>query len=78
MIIACKVTICPYCASNESFCAKPQMIGITEHGVCEVWDRIVKRKFGDKNCIKNSIIIEDASFKTIEEQGKEAEGPTAK
>lgn len=78
MIIACKVTMCPYYASNGSFCAKPQMVGINEHGVCEVWDRIVKQKFGDKTCIKNSIVIEEASFKTIEEQRKEAEEPAAK
>lgn len=78
MIIACKVTVCPYFAINESFCARPQMIGINEHGVCEVWERIVKQKFGDKSCIKNSIIIEEANFKTIEEQGKEAAGSSAK
>lgn len=73
MIIACKVTMCPYHFSNVGFCAKPEMVGINEHGICEVWNRIVKRKFGDKSCIKNSIVIEDANFKTIEEQKREAE-----
>lgn len=77
MIVACKMTQCPY-YDNRGYCAKPTVVSIDEMGMCSVlWrkgqQRQLAQPFTEEYYPKELMTIIDAEIAVDDRQEEEIE-----